>query len=264
MSKMKELKTIELKIDNAIATITFNRPNAANGLNLMMAQELYQVVLDLDHDESVKVVVLLAEGRFFSAGGDIKYMSSNLSNLGPTMKQLADELHRSISILARMPKPFIIGVNGIAAGGGFSISMTADLVIAAQSSKFTMAYTASGLSPDGSSTYFVPRIIGLRRTAELMMTNRQLTAMEALDWGLVNQVVPDVDLKNSVYSLAEKLANGPVDAFATVKKLLQCSFTNSLETQMELEGRAIAESASSRNGIEGISAFLEKRKPIFK
>jgi len=178
---MTKLKTIELKVDNAVATITFNRPKAANGLNLVMAQELYQVVLGLDHNESIRVVVLLAEGRFFSAGGDIKYMSENLSNLGPTMKQLADELHRSISILARMSKPFIVGVNGIAAGGGFSISMTADLVIAAQSSKFTMAYTASGLSPDGSSTYFLPRIIGIRKTAELMMTNRQLTAKEALD-----------------------------------------------------------------------------------
>lgn len=260
---MTKYKTIEFKVEDAVATILLNRPDAANGLNLVMAQELYNVVLDLDHDESVRVVVLLAEGRFFSAGGDIKYMSSNQENIGPKMKELADGLHKCISILARMAKPFIVGVNGIAAGAGFSLSMVADLVIAAESSKFTMAYTAAGLSPDGASSYFLPRLIGVRKTAELMMTNRKLTALEALDWGLVNQVVPDEELKNSVTSLAATLAQGPTNAYATIKKLLVSSYTNSLETQMEIESRSISECAASKNGKEGISSFLEKRKPNF-
>ncbi len=254
---------IELKIENTVATITLNRPNAANILDMEMGQGLYAACRQVDHDDSIRAVVLTAKGRFFSAGGDLKYMS-NKDNIGAAVKKSADDAHRIISQLHRIEKPLIVGVNGIAAGVGFSIAMCGDMVFAAQSAKFTMAYTAAGLSPDGGSSYILPRLIGIRRTTELMLTNRRLSADEALDWNLINQVVPDDELEATVQKMALTLANGPTQAFATVKKLMLSTFDNSLETQMELEGRAIAASAKSPHGIEGINAFLEKRKPNFK
>jgi 2-(1,2-epoxy-1,2-dihydrophenyl)acetyl-CoA isomerase len=163
-----------------------------------------------------------------------------------------------------MNKPLIVAVNGMAAGAGFSMAVCGDLVLAAESAKFTMAYTAAGLSPDGSASYFLPRLIGMRKTQELMLTNRRLKAEEALEWGLVTQVVADEELAETAMKLAQQLAEGPTLAYGQVKQLLNSSFNNSLETQMELEGRGISAMAASTDGREGIQAFLEKRAPIYQ
>ena len=141
--------------------------------------------------------------------------------------------------------------------------MAADLAVADERAVFTMAYTNAGLSPDGSSTYYLPRKIGDRRARELMLTNRVLTAAEALDWGVVNQVVEAGQAETAARTLASKLAQGPTQAFAQVKQLLETSFTESLETQMELEARGIAAQVASKDGQEGMQAFVEKRKPEF-
>ncbi|MEM6318476.1 MAG: enoyl-CoA hydratase-related protein [Bacteroidota bacterium] len=257
------METILLQKENGVATITLNRPDAANGLNLKMAQELYDASNELDQDNEIRAVILTANGKLFSAGGDLKYMAQNGKELGVALKKMATTAHNAIAQFARMNKPLIVGVNGTAAGIGFSLAMIGDLVIAAESAKFTMAYTAAGLSPDGGSTYLLPRLIGIRKTTELMLTNRRLSAAEALDWGLLNQVVTDDQLATTVQKLATQLANGPTPAFGSVKKLLLSTFHNSLETQMELEGRAIVANATSPHGTEGIHAFLEKRKPKF-
>jgi 2-(1,2-epoxy-1,2-dihydrophenyl)acetyl-CoA isomerase len=180
------------------------------------------------------------------------------------IKEMAGDLHMGISRLARMNAPVIAAVNGTAAGAGFSLALSADLVISVDSAKFVMAYTNAGLSPDGSSSYFLPRRVGDRRARELMLTNRVLTADEALDWGIVNQVVAEADLDETVGKLANKIAAGPTLAYGQVKALLNASFDNGLETQMELESRGIADMARSRDGKEGIQAFLAKRKPEFK
>ncbi len=260
---MEKFETIILtKVDN-IATITFNRPNSANGINPTLAREFAEAALDCDKDESIRCVILNANGKLFCAGGDLKAVGGDPSKAAAKIKSMADNLHRATSSLARMEKPFIVAVNGMAAGAGFSIAITGDFVIAAESAKFTMAYTAAGLSPDGSSTYYLPRLIGMRKAMDLMITNRRLTAQEAENWGLINQVVPDEELQTTTMALAQKLAKGPTDAFGVVKKLLLCSFDNSLETQMELEGRAISKRAGAANGQEGVQAFLEKRKPNF-
>ncbi len=261
---MKNFETILLTKTDNIATVTLNRPNAANGISPTLAKELADAALICDKDESIRCVILTANGKFFCAGGDLKAVGGDPSTAAIKIKGMADNLHKATSSFARMEKPFIVAVNGMAAGAGFSIAITGDFVIATESTKFTMAYTAAGLSPDGSSSYFLPRLIGVRRTMDLMMTNRRLTAQEAEEWGLINQVVPEEDLQSTALALAQKLANGPTDAFATVKKLLLCTFDNSLETQMELEGRAISEHAGSANGKEGVLAFLEKRKPSFE
>jgi 2-(1,2-epoxy-1,2-dihydrophenyl)acetyl-CoA isomerase len=260
---MPEFEAIKFEIANGIATITLNRPDAANAMNSVLVRELASATLICDNDESVKVVLLTATGRMFSAGGDLKAFSSFGDETSLRMKEMADELHKAVSLFARMKAVVITAVNGLAAGSGFSLSLTGDYVLAAESAKFTMAYTAAGLSPDGSSTYFVPRLIGMRKAQELMLTNRTLSAREACEWGLITRVVHDKDLKDVSMTLARQFAAGPAHAQAVVKKLLLCSLGNGLEEQMEIEGREIARAAASENGREGLVAFLEKRKPDF-
>jgi 2-(1,2-epoxy-1,2-dihydrophenyl)acetyl-CoA isomerase len=179
------------------------------------------------------------------------------------LKELTTYLHAATSRFTRMNAPLVVAVNGTAAGAGFSLAASGDMVLIAESAKLTMAYTAAGLSPDGSSSFFLPRLIGLRRTQELMLTNRRLSAAEALEWGLVNQVVPDADLPRVASELAGQLARGATRAYGVVKSLLATAFQESLETQMELEARGIAAMAGSADGREGIAAFVAKRAAVF-
>lgn len=190
-------------------------------------------------------------------------MASSSSTPGDYVKAMADDLHRAISTFARMDAVLITAVNGVAAGAGFSLAVTGDLVLAAESASFTMAYTTVGLSPDGSSSFYLPRLIGVRRTQELMLTNRALSAAEALAWGLVTEVAESTELAARTDALAEKVASGARQSASAVKKLVLMSFKTGLEEQMELEGRLIAECADSPDGNEGINAFLEKRRPQF-
>lgn len=257
-------ETLNYEVSGGVATITLNRPDAANALNLTMARELSDVAIECDESRDVRAVVITGSGKMFCAGGDLGVMGEAGDGAAAVVKQMAGDLHMGISRLTRMNAPVIAAVNGTAAGAGFSLAVAADLVISIDSAKYTMAYTAAGLSPDGSSTYFLPRRVGDRRARELMLTNRVLTAGEALDWGLVNQVVSETEFDETVKKLASTLANGPTLAFGQVKSLLNASFDNGLETQMELESRGIADMARSPDGQEGIQAFLNKRKPEFK
>ena len=258
---MTEYQTITFEQAGPVAQIALNRPDAANGMNDTMTAELADAARRCDTEAS-KVVVLTGSGRFFCAGGDLKSFASAPSR-GRYIKGVADDLHRAISTFARMDAVLVTAVNGVAAGAGFSLAVTGDLVLAAASASFTMAYTKAGLSPDGSSSYYLPRLIGVRRTQELMMTNRTLSAAEALQWGLVTEVVADDELSDRADALARQLASGPRKSNAAVKKLLLTSLKNSLEEQMEIEGRLIAECADSADGREGIDAFMAKRPPEF-
>jgi 2-(1,2-epoxy-1,2-dihydrophenyl)acetyl-CoA isomerase len=260
---MTKFNSLDFSIHERVATIAFNRPDAANGLNLEMASEFADAARICDSDENLKAVVLTGNGRFFCAGGDVKAMLDAEQGAGAGVARIADELHKALSILARMDLPVVCSVNGTAAGAGFSIAVTGDLVIAAESAKFTMAYSKIGLSPDGSSSYYLPRMIGIRRTQELMFTNRVLSAQEALDWGLVTRVVADEDLAEQTAQLVKMLVNGSKGSHAAIKRLLLESFSNNLETQMEIEGRTIAACGRSEDGKEGVSSFVEKRAPKF-
>ncbi len=263
---MKKLQQIKFEIVDRVALLTLNRPNDANGMNLSLASELVIAAEHCDFNDQVRAIVLTGEGRFFCAGGDLNAMhqvSDDAQSPGQVVRQIADQLHKAIAIFSRMDKPVIAAVNGTAAGAGFSLAVAADMVIASEQAKFTMAYSNVGLSPDGSSSYFLPRLVGLRKAQELMFTNRVLSADEAVSWGLVNRVVPADDLLTSAQDLAQSLAKGSVRSNGAIKRLLSCSFDNGLETQMELESRAIAECADSPDGREGVAAFIEKRKPQF-
>ena len=257
-----DYQTLSFEQSGSIARIVLNRPEAANGLNDVMTRELAEVALRCA-DAATKVVVLTAAGRFFCAGGDLKAMATSPLGPGPFVKGIADDLHRAISTFARMDAVLITSVNGVAAGAGFSLAIAGDLVLASDAASFTMAYTKAGLSPDGSSSYYLPRLIGIRRTQELMLTNRTVSAAEAADWGLITEVVPAADLAARTSVLADQLASAAKGSSSAVKKLLLGSFGHNLEEQMDLEGRLIAACADSPDGREGIDAFLTKRAPSF-
>lgn len=258
---MTEYQTIDFDQTGAVVRITLNRPDAANGMNHTMTRELADAASRCD-TESTKVVVLTGSGRFFCAGGDLKSFAS-MSNRGAHIKAVADALHRAVSTFARMDAVVITAVNGVAAGAGFSLAITGDLVLAAESASFTMAYTKAGLSPDGSSSYYLPRLVGITKAKELMLTNRTLSAAEAAQWGLVTEVVPDAELADRANQLADQMATTARKSNGGVKALLLDTFSNGLEEQMELEGRLIAAIADSADGREGVDAFMAKRKPEF-
>ena len=261
---MSDFEQIKYSRDGALASIELNRPDAANGLTAQMAAELREAARRCDDDSRLKVVVLRARGRFFCAGGDIKEMQGHGDAVGRELKALADDLHGTIATLARMEPVLIVAVNGVAAGGGFSFSVIGDIVLAAESASFTMAYTKAGLCPDGSSTWLLPRLVGLRKAQELMLLNPKLSAAEALEIGLVTRVVADDALDAETDALAAELAHGPRRSHAGIRRLLLASYGNDLETQMELEGRSLAACAASPDGREGIDAFVAKRKPEFE
>jgi len=242
-----------------VATITLNRPDAFNALDLTLGRELFHAVLEVDDDVSVRAVVITGAGKAFCTGGDVKAFADNLGRIGAHIKELTTYLHGAVSRLARTEKPVIMAVNGVAAGGGMSFALCGDLVLAAESARFTMAYSKIAATPDGSSSYYLPRLIGLRRAMELYFTNRVLSAREAQEWGLVTRVVPDAELAKEAQALARELAQGPTKAFGGAKRLFHQSTWESLETQMELEAQAIAASGRTEDFRAGIAAFAAKQ-----
>jgi len=257
-------ETILYEVTDGVARITLNRPEAGHAVNLALAHELLEASIHASEDPDVRAVILDASGTVFGFGGDLKYFDSQSARIGACLKETTAYLHAAISRLHRLNSPVVVAVQGMAAGAGFSLSLIGDIVLAAKSAQFKMAYTAAGLSPDGGSSYFLPRVVGMRRAMELMLTNRTLSAEEALDWGIVTRVVEDDDLADEATKLARKLASGPTRAYGGVKRLLASSFQQSVEAQMEDETRTIAELAQSEDGREGLDAFLNKRKPDFK
>ncbi|HAM57983.1 MAG TPA: enoyl-CoA hydratase [Candidatus Rokubacteria bacterium] len=250
-------------VKDSVATITLNRPEAYNALNLTLARDVFQATLEADESRDVRCIVITGAGKAFCAGGDVKDFADNPDRIGILVKELTTYLHGAVSRLARSLKPVIMAVNGVAAGGGMSLALSGDLVVAAESAKFNMAYSRIAASPDGSSSYFLPRMIGLRRALELHFTNRVLSAREAMDWGLVNRVHPDAEFPAAVRTLARELAQGPTLAFGRAKLLFHQSTQESLETQMELEAQAIAASGHTEDFRNGVVAFARKQPVTF-
>src|SRR3989441_11624726 len=255
---------VKLERAASVATLTLNRPDAYNALDLGLGRELFQASIELDEDPDVRCVVITGAGKAFCAGGAVNSFVDTRGRIGAHIKELPPSLHGAISRLCRSDKPVIMAVNGVAAGGGFSLALSGDLVVAAESAKFTMAYSRIATTPDGSSSYFLPRLVGLRRAMELYFTNRVLSAREALEWGLVTRVVPDAELATAVPALAREMAQGPSKAFGGAKRLFHQSTGESLETQMELEAQAIAASGHTEDFKSGVTAFARKQTPTFR
>ena len=261
---MNRFETIELQVNEGLATLTLNRPEQANAMNPLMAKELSDVATQLSEQRDLRCVLIKSTGKLFCAGGDIAEFAEADADVGRLIRAMAGDLHMAISRLTRLDAPIVCAVQGTAAGAGLSLCVAADFVIAVDSAKFTSAYTKAGLSPDGSSTYFLPRRIGDRRARELMLTNRVLSAEEAVAWGLSNEAVSADVFDTQVEQRVASFVSGPTKAFGSVKRLLNESSHTSLETQMELETREIANCAMGVDGQEGIQAFLAKRTPVFK
>lgn len=249
-----------LSIQNNVGIISLNRPEAGNAIDLQMAKELMEVAIFCSENEEVRAVIITGKGNKFSVGGYLKSFAKESKDIGSLLKNVTAYLHQAISYLARMNKPLIGAINGVAAGAGMSLACACDLVYASENSSFVMAYNRIGLTPDGSGSYYLPRIVGMKRALELMYTNRKLNGKEAYEWGIVNHLVSNDQLMNVVIELAGTLANGPMNAFGATKKLFYHSFQETLETQMAMESEFLAERAKSKEGREGISAFLEKRE----
>ncbi len=256
--------TINLEVRDHVAHLTLNRPDAANALNLAMAAELRHAARRCANDASIRAALVSGAGKLFCAGGDLRsFAAAPQGELADLLEQVTLNLHQAVSHFARMNAPVIAAVHGSAAGAGMSLACACDFTLAAESARFAIAYTRAGLTPDGSSTYFLPRIIGTRRTLELAMTNRILSAKEAHDYGIVTRVVPDADLVREAEKFAGELAAGPTIAFGGVKRMVADTFDNSLEAQMTLETETIASVSGTDDAREGIASFLAKRQPKF-
>ncbi len=258
-------ETILFDIEENIATLTLNRPEAMNALNPQLGEDLVDAVIRCRADSNVRAVVVKGAGRGFCAGGDLKAFGDFLRTDPVTaFRTLAMRLHAGIIELRRMEKPVIAQVHGVAAGAGMSLALACDLTIAAESAQFIMAYTRVGLSPDGSSTYFIPRLVGPKKALEIFYTGDAIPAPEALRLGLVNRVFPDDDLEKETRALAQRLAQGPTLALGRAKELVYRSLGETLETQLEHERDFIALSAITEDFQEGVQAFIQKREAKFR
>jgi 2-(1,2-epoxy-1,2-dihydrophenyl)acetyl-CoA isomerase len=249
--------------DGGLARLTLNRPDAANAIDLALAEALADAVAELTEIEGVRAVLLTGAGSRFCGGGDVRSFAAAGAALDAALAAILASLHAAVVNLARLDAPVVAAVQGSAAGAGLALLAGADLVVAGASAKLVMAYTGIGLVPDGGSTWYLPRIIGLRRAIELALTNRVLSADEALSWGLVSAVVPDKDLQADAESVAKELATGPTRAFGAVKRLMRESLELDLEAQLAHESEAMVRAGESDDGREGVAAFTEKRPPQF-
>jgi len=257
---MPSYTSILFEVRDAVATIALNRPEAANSLNSVISAELMDAFIRCEEDTEVRAVVVTGTGRFFCAGADLKGFYSQSSEL----KSRVSLFHALIGRIVRARLPVVAAVNGAAAGAGMGLACACDLVVAAESAKFTMAYTKIGLSPDGATTYFLPRLLGIRRAIELAYLNRALDGREAVEWGIATKVVGDDRLAEEAHKLAAQLASGPTRAYAAAKRLMHSGWLTPFETQVELELRSISEMATTQDAREAIAAFGAKRPPVFQ
>ena len=248
-----------------VCTITLNRPAALNALNQDLAIGLRDAVLAAEQDQSARCVVIRG-GQNFLAGGDLKWFDDLVRSHPPEQNRIAFErfagdVHSVIVSLRRMPKPVVASVRGAAAGFGMSLMMACDLVIAADNAYFSLAYSLIGASPDGGSTFALPRIVGAKKAMEIALLSDRFDAATAERLGLVNRVVPAAALDDETARLAARLAGGPMAVYGRTKQLLNASLNSSLESQLQREAEAFAQSASEPAFAEGVRAFIEKRKP---
>ncbi|MBC7792897.1 MAG: enoyl-CoA hydratase/isomerase family protein [Clostridia bacterium] len=263
------MNTLETNVTNSIGTITLNRPEALNALNAVMMSELREATSAFEHDPAVRAVVVNAKGPHFMAGGDLKFFAETLSKVADSRERrnlfegFVGQLHPVMTSLRRMPKPVIAAVKGAVAGFGMSLMMASDLAVAADDAYFTLAYVNIGTSPDGSSTYVLPRLVGLKRAMEIALLADRFDATRAYTIGLVNRVVPVAELEANVAALAERLAKGPTLAYAKTKTLLNQSLESEFNAQLQAEAEAFAACAASGDFERGIEAFTSKKQPEF-
>jgi len=251
-----------------VLTLTLNRPQVLNAVNGPLTEQLFDELAAVENDARIRCVVIRGNGGHFMAGGDLKLFHGELGREADERRRFFEkfvyQVHPLIQAIKRLPKPVIASVEGAAGGFGLSLMLACDLVIAADTSFYTMAYCSVGTSPDGSSTYFLPRAVGLKKAMELSLLCERFDAAAAKDLGMVNWVVPEKALAGETDKLARRLANGPTRAYGNTKKLLNASLHSTFDDQLQAEAENFAHCAGSLDFVEGITAFVEKRKAKFK
>ncbi len=261
---MASHETVDLITDGPAARIVLNRPEALNAWNEQFGIDLLDAVNTVGGDEEIRAVLITGAGRGFSSGADLKEQRGPGDGGLPDLSaRLKERYHPIIISLREMPKPVISAVNGPAVGIGCSLALAADLVVAAESAYFLLAFVNIGLVPDGGSTAFIPARVGYARAAEMAMLGERVPAKQALDWGLINRVVGDDELESVASALLEKLANGPTLSYAGAKRLLNRRLYADLAGQLDAEADAQRAQGQSKDFIEGVLAFVEKRPPNF-
>jgi 2-(1,2-epoxy-1,2-dihydrophenyl)acetyl-CoA isomerase len=262
------MSAIVTEKEKGVAFITLNRPERLNALDPEMATALHASFIDVATDLEVRCVVVCGEGDGFMAGGDLRFFEQSLNRLATgdhqPLSEIFNAVHGTIRTIHGLPKPIIASVHGAVAGFGVSLVAACDLAIAAKDTVFTMAYCHIGTSPDGGSTFTLPRMIGLKRSMELALLGDRFDADHAVSLGLINRVVPGDDLRAQTEQLAVRLAAGPTKAYAKTKMLLNTSLDADLDQQLDREQAAFLECATSDDFAEGVTAFLDKRRPRFR
>ena len=255
------MSSILFELREGVGCITFNRPEKLNSFNGEMALKLQKVLDDCRTDE-VRAVYITGSGKAFSAGQDIEELTG--PNPPSTNKILAEHFNPIITKIKDLEKPVIAAVNGVAAGAGANIALCCDVVLASKSASFIQAFSKIGLIPDSGGTYFLPRLIGWQKASALMMLGEKVSAEEAEKSGMIYKCFEDDEFSASAFSIAKKLAQMPTTGLAYTKKALQASFTNSIDEQLNLEDQLQQQASETHDYQEGVKAFMEKRKPVFK
>lgn len=258
---------LEVTQQGSIATLTMNRPEARNALSMEMRAELCSALHDIEMNDSVRCVVLKGEGEHFMAGGDVKGMGESIKKSSEEIKKefllRIHDLHPIMFAMRRMPKPIIASCRGAAAGAGVSVALACDLIIAAEDAFFTLAYCKIGTSPDGSSSFHLPRAVGIKKAMEIALLGDRFDAQTAKDIGMINFVVPNDQLDAETDALANRLANGPTHVYGNTKALFYRSLESEFESQLQAEAEYFADCASRPDFKEGVTAFIEKREAKF-
>jgi 2-(1,2-epoxy-1,2-dihydrophenyl)acetyl-CoA isomerase len=258
-------ETLQLEMRGQVGVLTLNRPDRLNALTVQVANEFKAAVAEAV-ERGARAIVLTGAGRAFSAGGDLREMQEIAKRDGRAEAFFDEPLRRineAIMLIRETPVPFIAAVNGVASGGGCNLALACDLVVAAESAKFNQAFIKIGLTPDCGGTFILPRLVGWKRATELLFTGDLVTAQAAAEMGMINSVMPDNELMSRAMAMAEKLAQAPTAAIAEIKKLLDASAANDLRSQLDLERETQIESGKTKDFVEGVQAFLEKRPPRF-
>ncbi len=267
MSEPREqLETVNVHRDGGAATVELNRPQTLNAWNAQFGDDLLATLRGLAQDDAVRAVVITGAGRGFSSGADLREGGTGETRPDgrpDVYTTLTERYHPIMELIREMPKPVVASVNGPAVGIGCSLALCSDLILAAQSAYFLLAFVNIGLVPDGGSSLFVPTRVGFARAMELSMLGERLPAAKALEWGLINRVVPDEQLAAETTALARRLADGPTRSYAGAKRQLNNWLYARMQEQLELEAQIQQEMAGSGDFLEGVTAFAEKRPPRF-
>jgi 2-(1,2-epoxy-1,2-dihydrophenyl)acetyl-CoA isomerase len=258
------LQTIDYSVTDAVATVCLNRPDVRNAINMRMVEEILDVARRIAEDDSIRAMLICGNGPALTVGGDIEhFLDGPGEQFGTLFAKMTAPFHEAFRILSRIDAPIVTAAHGAVAGGGLGYVYAADLVIAAEGTKFVTAFAALGLSGDGGGTWHLPRLIGPRRAAEAYLRNRPIEAAEALQWGLINEIVPAAELRSRAEAVARELASGPTRGFARMRALLRDTWRNDLPTQLQAETEALRDTGDTADAARAISDFAAKRRPEF-